>query len=448
MLRQLMFVMLGLLPAGVALADDVTQFSLENGMDVVVIEDHRAPVVVQMVWYKVGAADEKDGQSGVAHFLEHLMFKGTDKIGPGQFSRIVADNGGGDNAFTTWDYTGYYQRVAADRLDLMMEMEADRMVNLILTDAETTPERAVVLEERNQRTETDPGSLFREQRMAAQYLNHPYGRPVIGWRHEIEALTTEDALDWYRRYYAPNNAILIVAGDVTPDQVRELAEKHYGPIPANPDLPARERPSEPPQLAARHLTYEDPRVAQPYVSRTYLAPERDSGAQAEAAALTYLADLLGDNAATSYLGRKLQFEKQTALYTAAYYSGVSLDDTTFSLVMVPAPGLSLADAEKALDDTLAEFLEDGVDAEQFERLKRQYAASAIFQQDSAQGQAEKYGAALTSGLTVKDVQEWPQIIQQVTPDQVMAAAHKLFDMRNSVTGYMTAPQVAAEGVGQ
>ena len=240
----------------------VSTFALDNGMDVVVIEDHRAPVVVHMVWYRAGSADERPGSSGVAHFLEHLLFKGTDTLDPGEFSATVALNGGTDNAFTSYDTTAYHQRVAADRLGLMMKMEADRMVNLRLTEADILTEREVIIEERNSRVENSPGALFREQKDAALYLNHPYGTPVIGWRHEMEQLDLDDALDYYRQFYAPNNAILVVAGDVTPEEVRTLAEEHYGPLPANPDLVERARPTEPRHLSERRMTYTDPpRVA-------------------------------------------------------------------------------------------------------------------------------------------------------------------------------------------
>ena len=213
-----------------ALAAEVTTFKLDNGMDIVVLEDHRAPVVVHMVWYRVGAADEPPGKSGIAHFLEHLLFKGTDDLEAGELSAIVARNGGSDNAVTSWDYTAYFQRIAADRLELMMEMEADRMRDLRMTPQDVATERQVVLEERGQRVDSEPNALFREQRNAAQYLNHPYGIPVIGWRHEMEQLNRDDAFSFYRRYYAPNNAILVVAGDVLPDDVLALAKKYYGPL--------------------------------------------------------------------------------------------------------------------------------------------------------------------------------------------------------------------------
>ncbi|NDR55615.1 M16 family metallopeptidase [Aliiruegeria sabulilitoris] len=432
-----------------ALAEEVTSFTLENGMDVVVIEDHRAPVAVNMVWYRIGAADEPAGKSGIAHFLEHLMFKGTDTLEPGEFSDTVEQNGGSDNAFTSQDYTGYFQRVAADRLDLMMEMEADRMIGLVLTDEVVLPERDVILEERNQRIENSAGALFGEQRRAAQYLNHPYGIPIIGWKHEMETLSREDALDFYKEFYAPNNAILIVAGDVTPEDVRGMAEEHFGPIAANPDLPERVRPSEPPQRAERRLAYSDPRVGQPYVTRSYLAPQRKAGSQEEAAALVYLAELLGGSSASSLLGQTLEFDEKTALYTTAMYDGVSLDATTFDVLVMPVPGRSLAEAEADMDRVIEAFLAEGVDEATFERLKMQLRASEIYRKDSLQGLARAYGEALTSGLTVEDVQAWPEILQQVTPEDVEAAAARLFDKRKAVTGYLQETDLAmAEEVNQ
>lgn len=336
----------------------MTTFRLDNGLDVVVIEDHRAPVVVHMVWYRVGAADEAPGKSGIAHFLEHLMFKGTETRPPGAFSAIVEANGGNDNAFTSWDYTGYFQRVAADRLALMMELEADRMANLRLPEAEVLTERDVVLEERGQVVESRPGAVLGEQLRAAQFLNHPYGIPIIGWRHEIAALTRADALAFYAAHYAPNNAILVVAGDVTAGQVRALAEQHYGPIGARP-IPPRLRPQEPPQPAERRVILRDARVAQPYIARQYLAPPRRPGEQAEPAALTVLAALLGGTGATSVLGRALEFDARVAIYTDASYRGVAVDSALFSIGVVPAEGVGMAEAEAALDAALARFLAEG-----------------------------------------------------------------------------------------
>ncbi|WGH79815.1 M16 family metallopeptidase [Jannaschia ovalis] len=429
------------LPAAARAAEPgVTTFTLDNGMDAIVIEDHRAPVVVHMVWYDVGSADEPPGKSGIAHFLEHLMFKGTDELEPGEFSRVVAAQGGTDNAFTSSDYTGYFQRVAADRLGLMMEMEADRMRDLVLDSADMLTERDVVLEERAQRTDSNPGALFSEMRNAAQYLNHPYGRPIIGWKHEVEELTLEDALDFYRRYYAPNNATLIVAGDVEAEEVRRLAEAHYGPLAPTPDLAPRERPAEPPQLTPRRLTFEDARVANPYVIRTYLAPERDAGDQGDAAALAILAQYLGGSSQTSLLGRVLEQEEGTALYTSAFYSGTSLDDTTFGLVVMPRPGRSLEEAEADMDRMIARLLEQGVDDAQLERIKTAARAAEIYGRDSLQGRAREYGVAVTSGLTVEDVAAWPDALAAVTEADMLRVAREVLVPETSVTGYLKQPE--------
>ncbi|MGR3436401.1 MAG: M16 family metallopeptidase, partial [Shimia sp.] len=355
--------------AQTAIQEDVTTFTLDNGLQAVVIEDTRAPVVVHMLYYRAGAADEPPGKSGVAHFLEHLMFKATDELESGEFSAIVAANGGTDNAFVTQDFTGYVQRVAADRLGLMMEMEADRMVDIAFTEQDVETERGVIIEERNQRTDSSPGGIFGEQRTAAQFLAHPYGTPVIGWRHEIEALEIDDIYAFHRAHYAPNNAVLVVAGDVDPAEVRALAETHYGPIPANPAIAERARPQEPPQRAPRHLEYRDARVGNPVFVRTYLAPERDAGAQEEAAALTMLAAVLGGSSATSVLGEAIQFGSKNALYTSAFYGGQSLDDTRFGLVGVPAPGVTLSELEAEFDQVIADFIEEGVDPADLDRIK-------------------------------------------------------------------------------
>jgi len=444
MLRILpMSVLAALAFTGAVRAGPVTSDRLENGLEIVTIEDHRAPVVVHMLWYRAGAADEERGVSGVAHFLEHLLFKATDKLESGEFSKVVEENGGSDNAFTSNDYTAYFQRVAADRLGLMMEMEADRMRHLKLTEDDIVTERQVIIEERNMRTENEPASLFSEQRMAAQYLNSPYGTPTIGWRHEMEGLQRADALAFYQRYYAPNNAILVVAGDVDPAEVKRLAQEYYGPLDPTPGLTERRRPQEPPQTAARHLTFADPRVAQEYVVRSYLAPERDSGDQRKAAALTLLAQLLGGSGATSILGQRLQFDSQRAVWTSAYYRGVSLDDTTFTLVVVPVEGRDLKDAEADLDETLAAFLADGVDSKALARIKMQVRASDIYADDSTRRLAQRYGEALTSGLTIADIEAWPDLLQSVTEDEIMAAAREVFDPKQSVTGWLMRDQEEA-----
>ncbi|RFU14416.1 insulinase family protein [Rhodobacteraceae bacterium W635] len=441
MLRILLTACLALLPVTQAsAADNVTQFTLDNGLQAVVIEDHRAPVVVHMLWYRAGAADEPPGQSGIAHFLEHLMFKATETLDSGEFSRIVEANGGSDNAFTSWDYTGYFQRVAADRLGLMMQMEADRMRNLRFAEEEVSTERSVILEERAQRTDSSPSALFNEQMRAALYLNHPYRVPIIGWRHEMETLDRDAVLAFYNRHYAPDNAILIVAGDVAPDEVRTLAEEHYGPLEASGIAP-RSRPAEPPHNADRRVHFEDPRVPNPYVMRSYLAPERDPGDQRQAAALTLLSNILGGSEATAVLPRTLQVDEERALYASASYNGTNLDDTVFSLFNVPVPGVPLEEAEADLDRVIADFLEEGIDPEQFARIKFQWQAEMIYMQDDVGDLARMYGAALTSGLTVEDVQDWPEVIASITAEEVMQAARQIFNETPSVTGYLTAPDL-------
>jgi zinc protease len=431
----------GMASVAPALADDVSSFTLDNGLEVVVIEDHRAPVVTNMVWYKVGSADEQAGHSGIAHFLEHLMFKGTDDIGPGEFSQIVEAQGGSDNAFTTYDHTAYFQRVAADRLDLMMKMEADRMRDLRLLENDVLTERNVIIEERKTRTDSSPGALLSEQMRAAQYMNHRYGVPIIGWKHEMAQLSRQDALDYYKRYYAPNNAIVIVAGDVKPADVLALAKQYYGPLKPSTDIPPRIRPEEPPQLAERRLVLSDARVSQPYLVRSYLAPERNPGDQGQAAALSILAELLGGSGTTSLFAQALQFgPAPKAVYSSANYDGVSLDKTTFNLVVVPVPGVSLEDAEAAMDKVIADFIAKGPDPEDFARIKTQIKAAQIYARDNADGLARDYGEALTASLTIADVQDWPAALDAVTPEQVVDAARKVLVKNDAVTGYLKPEQ--------
>lgn len=427
-----------------AWADEATTFTLDNGLEVVVIEDHRAPVVTQMVWYRTGSADEVPGLSGIAHFLEHLMFKGTETLAPGEFSATVEAQGGDDNAFTSWDYTAYFQRVAADRLDLMMQLEADRMRNLQISEDDVVTERAVIIEERKQRTDSSPAALLQEQMRAAQFLNHPYGNPIIGWKHEMETLDRQAALDHYTRFYAPNNAILVVAGDVTPEDVRAMAQTHYGPLTPSDAITDRLRPSEPPQIAERRLTLADERVSEPYVIRSYLAPERDPGAQEQAAALTILAELLGGSGQTSLFAQGLQFGADpVAVYASAFYDGTAVDDGTFGLVVVPMPGVELATAEAAMDRVIAEFIETGPNAEDFDRIKTQIRASQIYARDNVDGLARRYGEALAVGLSVQDVQDWPAVLDAVTPEQVVAVARDVLDRNRAVTGWlMPEPEVA------
>mgnify|MGYP001089629201 CR=1 FL=1 len=411
-------------------------FTLANGLQVVVIPDHRTPVVTQMIWYKVGSADETPGKSGLAHFLEHLMFKGTSKHPAGEFSQTVLKIGGNENAFTSTDYTGYFQRVPREQLGRMMEFEADRMTGLILKDENVLPERDVVLEEYNMRVANNPDARLSEQIMAALYLNHPYGRPVIGWHHEIEKLNREDALAFYRRFYAPNNATLIVAGDVDAADVRKLAERTYGPIPAQPSIPPRRvRPQEPVPTAPRTVTLADPRVEQTVLKRYYLVPSAVTASPEQSAALEVLAQLMGTGS-NSALYRALVVDRTLAVSTNAGYQGAAIDPTQFMISAAPAPGVEFAKVEQAIDAVIAKLKQDTVDAESLERAKTQLVAQAVYAQDSQATLARWYGAALTVGLGVDDIRSWPDRIRAVTAAQVRDAARMWLVPNRSVTGYL------------
>src|ERR1700704_6120584 len=323
-------------------------FTLGNGLQIVVIPDHRTPVVTQMIWYKVGSADETPGKSGLAHFLEHLMFKGTSKHPAGEFSQTVLRIGGNENAFTSTDYTGYYQRVPREQLGKMMEFEADRMTGLILKDENVLPERDVVLEEFNMRVANNPEARLIEQIMAALYLNHPYGRPVIGWRPEIEKLDREDALAFYKRFYAPNNATLVIAGDVEAKDIRPMVERTFGEVAPQPAIPAqRLRPHEPTPAAPRTVTLSDARVEQSSVRRYYLVPSSNTAAAGESPALDVLAQLMG-NGNNSYLYRALVVDRPLAVSAGAGYQGTSLDATQFMISAAPKPGVEFAQVEQAI----------------------------------------------------------------------------------------------------
>ncbi|MGH6897270.1 MAG: M16 family metallopeptidase [Geminicoccaceae bacterium] len=428
-------------PAEAAVFNPET-FTLDNGMQVVVVTNRRAPVVSHHVWYKVGSADSPLGKSGLAHFLEHLMFKGTANLAPGEFSQVVARNGGNENAFTGPDYTGYFQTIAKDRLELVMRMEADRMANLVLDDDEVLRERSVVLEERSQRTDNDPGARLAEQLNATQFYHHPYRLPVIGWRHEMETYTREDALDFYRTWYAPNNAVLIVAGDIDAAELRPLAEKYYGAIPARP-VPARDRVQEPPQDARREIVLSDPRVQQPYWLRSYLAPSFSAGASEHAYPLEVLSEILGGTS-TSRLYRSLVIEQKLATSAGAYYRGTALDPTTFRVYATPRPGVSLDELEAAVDAELQRLVEEPITRQEVERATQRLVAEATYARDSLSSAVRSFGAALATGRTVADVEAWPERIAAVTADQVNRAADDVFRPERSVTGRLVpAPEQTA-----
>jgi zinc protease len=414
---------------------DIGHFTLANGLEVVVVPDRRAPVVTHMVWYKVGAADETPGKSGLAHFLEHLLFKGTRNHPMGEFSKRVAFVGGQENAFTTQDYTGYFQRVSREHLKTLMEFESDRMTGLVLTDAAVAPELKVVLEEQNQRVANNPRARLSEQIDAALYLNHPYGRPVIGWRNEIEKLNREDALAFYKRFYTPNNAVLVVAGDVTTDEIRTLAEETYGKVPQVAEIAPRLRPQEPAQVAPRHVTLADAQVQQPSLHRAYLVPSSTTAKPGESEALEVLSFILG-HGTTSRLYRTLVVEREIAVSAGGWYNGTALDATQFGVYGSPKPSVTLPKLEDAIDAVIDDVIANGVTSDEVDRAKARLIADAIYAQDSQSTMARWYGAALTTGSTVEAVQTWPDRLRAVTADAVNAAAKAWLDKRRSVTGHL------------
>jgi zinc protease len=414
-------------------ANRVSEFTLANGLVLVVVPDTRAPVITHMVYFRVGSADEPPGVSGIAHFLEHLMFKSTDRLANGEFSAIISRLGGQHNAFTSYDYTAYYERVAKDRLKDIMGMEADRMVNLRLGEAEVATERQVIIEERRVRTENVPSSILTEQMSAALYQNHPYRIPIIGWMHEMARLSREDALAFYKRFYAPNNAIVVVTGDVNPGEVKALAEATYGVLPANSDIGPRVRPQEPEQRAARRVELRDPRAGNASVRRYYLAPALTTAQPGEAEALYLLMKIAGVGG-TSRIYQKLVAEERIASSAGGWYSGLSLDSGSIGLYAVVAEGMPLDKVEQGIDRVVHELRENGVTEAELDRAKKQFIAEFVYESDSQEQLARRYGSGLALGMTIDQINSWPAAIAKVTVAQVKEAAAKYLDIRRSVTG--------------
>jgi zinc protease len=419
----------------------VSDFTLANGLQVVVIPDHRTPVVTHMIWYRNGSADDPIGKSGIAHFLEHLMFKGTEKHPQGEFSNVVAELGGQENAFTSTDYTAYFQRVAREHLATVMGFEADRMQGLVLTDEVVDPERDVVIEERRMRTDTDPGAQLGESVAATLFTHHPYGKPIIGWMHEIEGLNREDALAYYSRFYTPENAILVVAGDVTPDEVKEAAQATYGRIPRRGEPPVRRRPQEPDPRAARLVTLADPKVEQPSLQKAYLVPSYTTGAPGEAEALEVLVQILAAHS-TGRLHRRLVVEQKVAVAAGGWYQSSALDRSRLLLYAVPRPGVTLKSLDADLDACIAEVVAQGVDERELARAKTRLIADTVYAQDSQASLARIYGSTLATGGSVESVATWPRDIDAVTGEDVRQAAARWLDGRRAVTGYLLKDEAA------
>lgn len=418
-----------------AMRPTIESFTLENGLQVVVIPDRRAPVATQMIWYKVGSADEAPGESGIAHFLEHLMFKGTETYPEGEFSAAISDIGGTENAFTSYDFTAYFQQVPVEALEEMMTFEADRMSNLVLSDEAVLPERDVVLEERRMRVDNDPGSQLSEAIQSTLFVNSPYGIPVIGWQNEIEALDRETAIAFYDKYYTPSNAVLVVAGDVTTDLVRELAEKTYGLVEQRADPGERIRPVEPQAITRRTVTLTDPRVTQPNLQTRWVVPSERTAEPGQSEALDILADILGGGT-TSRLYRALVVDQAIAAGVGAYYQGDALMEGQFMTYGTPRGEADIETLEAAIEAEVARIVEDGVTQEEVDASKNRVRNALIYQRDSQTSLARRYGAALTTGRTVEDVESWPERIEAVTVDQVNAAAREWLDPNRALVGYL------------
>ncbi len=422
-------------PARIApavLAPHASTFWLANGLQIVVVPDRRLPVVTHMIWYRVGSADEPPGKSGIAHFLEHLLFKGTEMFPAGQFSRRLGEIGGQENAFTSWDYTGYFQRAAKEHLPLLMAFEADRMLNVRITEEVVAPERDVILEERKQVVDNNPSAQFAEQMANALYQNHPYRIPIIGWEHEMRGLTRDDALAFYERWYTPNNAVVVIAGDVTEAEVRALAEQTYARVRVRAAVPPRMRPSEPPPRAPRRIAMTDPRVGQSSWSRAYMTPSYGSAKDGTAEALEVLGDILGSQTGRIY--RALVVDRQLAAIAGAFYSGSGLDSGRFGLSATPRPNVTFEQIEQAIDAVIAAVVDEGVTADEVDRSVNSMLAASVYAQDSMGSLARIFGNGLMQGQTFEEIRTWTDRIARVTPEQVNAAARQWLDMRRSVTG--------------
>jgi zinc protease len=420
-------------PAAAAMFEAET-FTLPNGLQVVVLPNHRAPIATQMVWYKAGADDEQRGKTGIAHFLEHLMFRGTKETPPGAFSRIVAENGGSENAFTTNDYTAFFQNVAADRLPLVMKLEADRMTGLVIDDAVVNPERKVIIEERHMRIDNQPAALLNEQLDAALYLNQREHAPTIGWESEMRGLGTKDAQAFYRTWYAPNNAVLVLAGDVTVERAKKLAETYFGPVVGHP-VPPHLILVEPPKVAATRLVMKSSRVAETSWTREYLAPSYVLGETHYAYALQVLAEVLGGGA-NSRLYKSLVVDQGVALNAGAAYDPELRGLASFDVYATPKHDVALPDFEAKLEAILKEVLAGGLTEDEIDRAKKRMQTSAIYAQDGLGGPARIVGAALAIGRTLDDVQSWPDRIGAVTLADVTAAARLVIHDDVAVTGVL------------
>ncbi len=421
-MRGMLALVLGLF-AVVSLAEDlIHEYKLENGLKLIVKEDHRAPIMVSQVWYKVGSSYEHDGITGVSHVLEHMMFKGTKAVPSGEFSQIIAENGGSENAFTSQDYTAYFQTMEKSRLPVSFELEADRMRNLTIPDEEFLKEVQVVMEERRMRTEDNPQSLTYEQFNATAYASSPYRLPVIGWMDDLENLQVGDLRDWYQKWYAPNNATLVVVGDVDPEDVYAQAKKYFGPLKPSEISPAKPR-LEIAQRGRKEIKVEAP-AKLPYLMMGYKTPVVLTAEQSwEPYALEVLAGIL-DGGDGARLASELVRGKAVAASAGAGYDGHDRMDSLFLLSGTPSNGHTVKDLEKALTEQVQRLRESSAEAEELDRVKAQLRADKVYEQDSIFYQAMQIGILETVGLSWKDAERYLERIEAVTAEQVRAVANK------------------------
>ncbi len=411
---------------------DITEYTLENGLRLIVIPDRRAPVVTHMAWYKVGSADDPQGRSGLAHFFEHLMFKGTSNYKNNEFSTAVSAIGGQENAFTSWDYTAYYQKVSPSALAKMMKFEADRMRNLVLTEEVFLPERDVILEERSGRVDRSPSAILGEFSRAALHVNHPYSIPIIGWEHEIAKLEIEDALEFYERWYQPWNVIVVVAGDVDPQETLKLARETYGKVVATQEPQERKWTKSPRPVVSQTLQYKDERVTRPTWQRSFKAPSYMIAEEGEAEALDLLSTILGGSA-TSRFQKEIVLEQELATAAGAFYQGSSRDMSSIGFYGVPRGDTPIEYVAKAIEEQVDLLLKEGVTQEELDRARQAYLKTIIYSQDSQVTLARIFGSVLTIGGSVEDFTSWPERLSKVTVEDVNKVARKYLDRNRSIT---------------
>ncbi|PIR39004.1 MAG: peptidase M16 [Alphaproteobacteria bacterium CG11_big_fil_rev_8_21_14_0_20_39_49] len=433
----IIIILLGFYPkVSIAKSFGAKGFTLDNGMQVVVIPNTKVSAVSHMVWYKIGAVDEPLGKSGIAHFLEHLMFKGTTRYGKGEFSKTIAKSGGDDNAFTGYDYTAYFQNISRDKLELVMDMESDRMENLILDEKEVLTERDVILEERSARVDNKPSSVIAEQMRAALYRNHPYGTPLIGWRHEIAALTPEDAQNWYDKYYAPNNAVLVVSGDITEKELKPLAEKYYGKIKTK-KTPQRIMVSEPTDnFAAINISLADEKVTRPEWSRYYIAPSLNTDEKGMTYPLVLLSYILAESD-TGRLYQNLVVEQEIAVSVSGYYNDLQLGESFFGIYAIPSDKSNIEQIEKEIEKQIENIKQNGVTEDELKRAKNALIAETIYAREDLKTLAYLYGQMMATGVGMEYADNWEKNIEKVTAKQVQDAAMEVLQIDRSVTGYLT-----------